>query len=165
MTTRWLAGAGAVLLAAGALAAGPDYEVKTAKPGDAVTVAKDGGRLVVTVASKTGIGSCTVRPKEGDWPREVVLRFRYADGKPFTALESFRLTTPRFKLDGNHKDTPRMPLFFANAAGGFDKGAVPGGWANVAVKFTPGGLELVLPANFLVGRQEVGLNWIDFYRQ
>src|SRR4051812_17779232 len=109
MLRHVLLGCAAFLTAAGAArAADPAYEFALKKADDAIAAAKDGDKVVFTVTGKSGIGGGTITLKEGQWPKEVVLRFQHGKGQPFKGLEDFHLTTARFKVDGSQKTSRAM---------------------------------------------------------
>jgi hypothetical protein len=160
---RILFGLSVLCLATAALAAEPTFKIQLSKGNDTATVRDDGKRTVVEIVSESGIGKATIT--EGSWPRHVTLRFRYKADKPFTTLEGFKLRTDRLLVNGGTKTAGKLPLFFADAMGQFDRDdSHPAGFLNVAVKPVDNALELTLPANLLQGTKKVELEWIDVYR-
>jgi hypothetical protein len=163
MLTRVLLSCAAVLTVVGAARAPePVYEFAVKKGDDAIAATKDGDKVVFTITGKSGIGGGTVTLKEGQWPKEVVLRFQHAKGQPFKGLEKFQLTTAHFKVDGSQKTSKAMPFSLAGDDGKFAAG--PAGTLNVVVDETKDGLEVRLPANLLAGSKTVELAWIDVFR-
>src|SRR5690349_10236581 len=77
----------------------PAIDVKLHKPGDTFTLQQESGRTVIVVTSQTGIGRMTLSSK--DWPKDVTIRLRYAQPKPFKTLEGFEMTTSRMQVRCN----------------------------------------------------------------
>src|SRR4051812_31309164 len=120
MLPRLLFVAVAMAAAAGAVhAADPSYDFKLKKADDSITAAKDGDKTVFTITGKSGIGAGTITLKEGQWPKEVVLRFRYNDTDAFKTLEQIQLNTAKLKVSGSQKQSKAMPYFKADADGKF----------------------------------------------
>jgi hypothetical protein len=163
MLTRLLLSCAVILATASAArASDPVYEFALKKGDDSIIAAKDGDKVVFTITGKSGTGNGTITLKEGQWPKEVVLRFQHGKGQPFKGLEDFHLTTARFKVDGSQKTSKAMPFSLAGDDGKFAGG--PAGTLNVAVEVTKDGLDVKLPANLLTGAGSVKIEWVDFFR-
>jgi hypothetical protein len=143
-------------------AAEPTYEYTLKKGDDSIAAAKDGDKTVFTIVGKSGIGGGTIALKDGDWSKEVVLRFQYGKTDAFKTLEKFTLTTAHVKVEGAQKQSKAMPFFLAGSDGKF--GATPAGTLEIVVEGTKDGLDVRLPANLLAGSKKVELSWIDAYR-
>jgi hypothetical protein len=164
---RWkVALAAGLLAAAGAAAEEPAYDFKLTKADDAIAAAKDGDRVVFTVTAASGIGGATIHLTAGQWPKEAVLRFRYAKDKPFTTLESFRVVTSRLAAEGAFKEKApdRLSFVLADADGKTDPKQPAAGSLAVTATRKDGALELALPANLFAGSTKVEISWIDFLR-
>jgi hypothetical protein len=165
---RWrIALAASLFAAAGAGAEEPAYDFKLTKPDDSIAVGKDGDRVVFTVTTKSGIGGATIRLTAGRWPRETVVRFRYAaKDKDFTTLESFGLATARLTAGGvfKEKEAEKTSFVLADADGATDPKQPAAGSLDVTAKRRDGALELTLPANLFAGSAKVELSWVDFFR-
>lgn len=136
----------------------PVFEFKRAKTDDALFANKEG--TTFTILSKSGIGGATINLTKGQWPKSVSFRFQYADLKPFKGLESFKLSTAKFKVDGSMKENGKMPYFVATKDGLFERK----GTADVQVKQDKEHIDVTLPADLLKGVTSVELKWVDFYR-
>ena len=130
------------------------------KKGDAGEIAVEGGRVVLTVKSGGGIGSMKVKVTQGAWPKEVVVRMTYTDGKGFTNLESVSATCGRMVAAGDLKSSGHFQLLLLNAEG------QPKEAGTIAVKVvaTEKGLEVRLPEAFVVGGEDLKVGWIDAFR-
>ena len=164
---RWkVALAAGLLAAAGAAAEEPAYDFKLTKADDAIAVARDGDRVVFTVTTASGIGGATIRLTAGQWPREAVLRFRYAKDKPLTTLESLKLATSRLAAEGafKEKEPDKLSFVLADADGKADPKQPAAGSLAVTATRKDGALELALPAHLFAGSTKVELSWVDFFR-
>ena len=117
----------------------------TRKPGDGIILDRPGGSATLIVTSSSGIGEAQFQPTSGVWPRELRLEFRYAPGRPFTALEGLTLET---------------------RANTFDSSA---DWLKLKLEDLPqrrigGSVWFTLPEDWLVGQQPLRLQWVDRYR-
>lgn len=137
----------------------PVFDLKATKPADTLKVNKAG--TVFAIRSKTGIGGAAISLTAGQWPKTVTFQFTYTDGKPFRALEAFKLNTNQFKVEGSLKNSGRMPYSVVNKDGKFE----PKGTADVQVKEGKEGIEVTLPANLLRDTKKVELSWVDVFRQ
>lgn len=144
----------------------PKIESKLRREGDSITVREKGKGVQIVITSKTGIGSAEVRLTEGAWPKDVTLRFEYADGlgNGFKMLEGFTLTTERLRIDGSHKQSGALPVYFPDSEGTYDQNSPPGGHLRVTCAPVEGAMELVLPAHLLTGSRRVLISWVDAYR-
>lgn len=117
----------------------------TRKPGDGIILDRPGGSATLTVTSTSGIGEAQFQPMSGTWPRELRLEFQYAPGRPFTALEGLKLSTPAnsFESSADWRVLKLEDLPIRRSAGSF--------W------FT-------LPEGWLVDQQPLRLEWVDRYR-
>jgi hypothetical protein len=113
------------------------YRIVPQKPADAVTVLTREGRTTFVVSSETGIGSADIELAGVAWPKIVVIRFTYTDGRGFKMLEG--------RTTSNGALTLR------------DEG-LPAGYRN-------GAMEMVVPAKLLIGSKRLKLSWIDAYRE
>jgi len=142
----------------------PVFETKLTRAGDRSEVVVAEETAIFTVASGSGIGGATITLKKGAWPKQVVFRLRYRDGRGFPALEGFTLATPRLFADGSWKETGKLPFRFTDDKGAVDLKAPHAGTLDITM--TPGDayLEIILPAYLLTGSRECEVQWVDFYR-
>jgi hypothetical protein len=137
----------------------PVFDLKVTKPADNLKVNKEG--TVFVIQSKTGIGGAAISLTAGQWPKTVTFQFTYTDGKPFKALEAFKLSTDKFKVEGSLKDSGRMPYSVVNKDGKFE----PKGTVDVQIKEGKEGIQVTLPASLLRDASKVELSWVDLFRQ
>jgi hypothetical protein len=140
-------------------------EIQLQKPGDTAVIREDAGRTVIVVASETGIGQMTLTSKEGDWPKDVTLRLRYSNGRPFTTLEGFEATASRLQIRSNSRASGRVPFFLADEAGKFSRDDLnPSGWLKLDFKPNGNDLDVIFPSHLWRGEKKLHLQWIDYYR-
>jgi hypothetical protein len=139
-------------------AEGPSFDLKATKQTDLVKVNKDGS--VFTVQSKMGIGGAVIGLTAGEWPKTVTFVFQFPDGTPLKGMESFKLSTEQFRVEGSMKESGKVPYFVARDGKFEAKGT-----ADVQIKPGKEGLEVTLPANMLKDARKVELSWVDFFRQ
>lgn len=148
----------------------PTYKfVEVRKPADTVVARKEKGRTVFVVTSESGIGSATIVLAGGEWPENVTLRFLYAKGKGFGALEDIRLSTDRVVVQGAQKMSGRMPFCFAGPDAARDV-IEPGareaaGSLDVRVRHAKEAMDVTLPAHMLRGSTRLRVAWIDHFRR
>ena len=65
------------------------YEMTTRKSEDSIQALARGDTTIFTVISPSGIGGATIRVNDGNWPSEIIVSFRYPDGRAFVSLEQF----------------------------------------------------------------------------
>lgn len=132
------------------------------KTEDSAEVRKEEKRTVLVMTSKSGIGEAAVTLAEGQWPRDVVLRFQYGKDAGFRNLEAFDLRTNRIQVSGSQRQSGNMELYFLSPGG---KAEAIAGRLNVKVEPRGGALEVTLPAHLLTGAKEVTFSWIDAFRR
>lgn len=145
----------------------PAYQFKLKRLTDAITSRMEGSKTVFTITSPSGIGSATVTLTASKWPKEVVLRLRYAKDRGFTRLEGFFVTTARMQvreLSGNGPHPDRAAFYLPDETGQVDRNAPPAGYLNITVEPREGGLEITLPPNLFTGSRKVEISWVDAYR-
>lgn len=154
------------LMGATLLAEPPKIETRLRREGDSLTLRQRDKALQILITSKTGIGSAEIKVTEGSWPRDVTLRFEYAAGlgNGFKMLEGFTLTTDRLRVDGSHKQSGALPVYFPDADGNYGPDWPPAGHLRVTCTPVEGAMELVLPAHLLTGSRRVFISWVDAYR-
>ena len=133
-------------------------------PHDKATITEEEGRMVISVASASGIGRMTLSAKER-WPKDVTLRLRYADGHPFKTLEGFSVTSSRMQIRAGTADTNKARFFLADDDGKFSRDDLnPTGWLKIEFKPHGDDLDIVFPSSLWRDEKEVRFQWIDFYR-
>jgi hypothetical protein len=143
-------------------AADPVYDFTLKKAADSITATKDGDKTVFTVVAPSGIGNGTIVLKEGQWTKEIVLRFQASKTDAFKDLEKFSLTAGHIKVAGGRKQSKALPFYLAGPDGKFsDK---PAGTLDIVIEPTKDALEVRLPANLLGGANKVEIAWIDVLR-
>lgn len=65
------------------------YQAMVQHQGDRIEIQQDGSSAAFLVTSPSGIGGATLTLWQGVWPKDVRVRLRYAEGRPYTRLESF----------------------------------------------------------------------------
>jgi hypothetical protein len=147
-------------------------EIKCDKAADAIKVTVEGGKTILSVTSKSGIGGATIERKAEQWPKELVLRLHLRGLEAFAITSgSLRLTTSVRSHDGTvnrlqvRKDNGELPVDKASPywmdIQAFDAQGKPikglpkeGGW-----------FEMTVPKGLLGdGAKAITLGWIDFYR-
>ena len=83
-----------IALTAIAQAAPPQFDIATKNKEDQVTVAVANDKGTVDIHSKSGIGSATITPTSGEWPKTVIVRFHLG------GLERFALSAGKTILSG-----------------------------------------------------------------
>jgi hypothetical protein len=136
----------------------PRFDINPVKKDDSVTAARDGKTFTIKV--KSGIGGVSIQLAKGKWPKRNVVRIEYANGKPFKSLESFKLTTEKFRIEGSLKESGKMSYFEKNADAGFKRK----GTRKVVAREKDNGIDVILPAGMLTGAKKVEIQWVDFYR-
>jgi hypothetical protein len=160
-------GAGAGAGAAADKADAPKFSFWVKKPADsATTVAAGADGPAILIRTESGIGQATITLTEGKWPRVLVVRFQYANGRPLEVIEGFGLETDKLTAHGGLRpgDKPaRLRVRLKDAAGKLrpDEEREP---LEIAVRRPDGFLELALPAGLLDGCKKLELSWIDAYR-
>ena len=106
------------------------------KSGDRISIQYAEDAVSFLITSPSGIGEATLKVLQGQWPKEVRIRLRYADGRGFTAVEGFSCS-----IRG------RPPLEVR------------------AVTLHPQYAEVLLPSDGLQGTgHPVQVRWVDYYR-
>lgn len=124
----------------------------------------DGAAGVFTITNASGIDGVTLTLREGAWPRDVVIHYRYDAEHGFRMLEHFSVETPRLVV-ATFLHNPDPPAFrFKNADGTLDKDAKDAGTLNLVIIRTETDVEVHLPPNLLAGEKTVTLEWVDAYR-
>ncbi|CAN5588963.1 hypothetical protein BH11PLA2_BH11PLA2_42890 [soil metagenome] len=153
----------------------PTYTIETKGP-DTIVAETEQERTLFVVTSERGIGRAVLTAAKNEWPANVTLRFRHAEGKAFTALEGITVTTDRIVMTGAVKVTDlkkddvtlRMGFAFLDADGKPFASQLDGkngaGTLDIRAKRHDGGLELTLPARMLRGSSKLSLGWTDWYR-
>ncbi len=142
----------------------PVVKAVLSKPNDTLVAKLEPVRLILAIGSESGIGRAAVTVEKGKFPAAVMLQFRYANGRPFTALEGFELESARLQIHGATARPDDFELVFLDAQGKRDPKAAVAGKLAIKVEQAATGLELTLPPNLLSDTGEVKLQWIDFYR-
>jgi hypothetical protein len=136
----------AVLAASSAAVAAP--RVETVRPRDVAVACDEGGTCTVDVTSATGIGGLRLARGAEPWPARIVVRFRYEDGRPFTRLEGCHVRAGALALEVRPGE--------AAGGGGIDVRQVArDGAVWIELVLAPGRPERV---------DEIGVDWVDFYR-
>ncbi|MBN1423723.1 hypothetical protein JXA88_04120 [Candidatus Fermentibacteria bacterium] len=113
----------------------------------------------MTVESPTGIGSARIVRAGTSWPETIILGLCYADGRPFSRLESLRIETGECSWS----------TFLGNAdtvacTGGSDASA-EGSLIYVPVRRGEQALSVEIPAQSLGSTCDtLRVSWIDVYR-
>ena len=148
-----------------ALAEPPPIQCELKKPGDTAMLIEEAGRTVVLVTSHTGIGQMTLSLKQGRWPKDVTLRLRYANSRPFTTLEGFDMTTSRIKVKASSGQSGKTPLLLPDDEGVFSNNdADPAGWLKIEFKPKGDDLDVIFPSHLWRDEKKIAIQWIDFYR-
>lgn len=148
----------------------PTYKVvELRKAADTVVPQKDKDRTVFVITSESGIGGATILLAGGEWPENVTLRFLYAKGRGFRALEDIRFSTDRVVVNGTDKLSGRMPFCFAGPDPKLDiiqpGGRDAAGFLDVRVRQADEALDVTLPAHLLRGSGKLKVAWIDNFRR
>ncbi len=149
-------------------------EAKCEKEGDAVKVTVEGGRTILSVTSKGGIGRATIERKAERWPDEVILRLHLrgleslniaaGDLRLSTSCPSFKGTTRLYRVSKEGDEGLRLdkdsPYWMDIQVFGLDGKPIKG------LPRDGGWFEMKLPKGLLGDQVKVvTLRWIDFYRQ
>jgi hypothetical protein len=134
----------------------------TAKRGEVQARFEDGA-AIIDVTSGGGIGSATLRwasPKPMN-VKQVKVRLRYGEAKPFVALEGFSLRSARLSFQSSLGTSPEVELI-ANADG------VPPPKFEKPLKMpiikAAAGIEISLPLEAVKDFEEFTIHWVDYYR-
>ena len=112
------------------------FEIAARKPQDKVDARIESGTAWFAVLSPSGIGSATIKPAQGRWPTNVVVRLRYDEQRTFERLEGFSAAAEK----GTRYDEIRGQV-------------------------TAQGMEVTLPAALLQSNPaSIELSWVDMYR-
>lgn len=166
------AGAGQSRADEPAAAPGDACQIKLAKAEDVAEVQFDQDTLVVTVQSKSGIGSLKATRTGREWPLGFLVRLR------LTGLERFRVSAGDITLEtaisstGKHEqrttqiiDHREVPLAREHRMWIECRMLNAMGEAANQIPLKDGVFELTLPAELLkTNPQTLQLEWIDFYR-
>ncbi|MBM4041158.1 MAG: hypothetical protein FJ290_21870 [Planctomycetes bacterium] len=149
-------------------------EAKCEKEGDAVKVTVEGGKAILSVTSKSGIGRATVERKAERWPDELILRLHLrglealniaaGDLRLSTSLPSYTGGTRLYRVskegDEGLKVDKDSPYWMDIQVFGLDGKPIKG------LPRDGGWFEMRLPKGLLGDQVKVvTLRWIDFYRQ
>ena len=94
---------------------------------------------VLTISSRTGIGTVAVRPADGEhWPAWTAVRFEYLNGQGMKVLEGLWVRGDETAPRDNYLD--------------------------LRPNIVDGALLLKLPEELLAGTNYVEIHWVDFYR-
>jgi len=161
-----------ILTGLGAADNTPRFKVTTRKADDKMEVQGDGGNVIFSVKSPSGIGSATLERTEEKWPEAVVVKLH------LKGLESFVVSNGKTKInaavsrqDGklrvrlwkdekeNEPLDRKSPYWMEIRAVGTD-----GKPAN-EIPLKDGHFEMTLPKTMLdKNPKSLSLEWIDFYR-
>ena len=112
------------------------FVVTPRKPQDKVQAQLENGRASLAITSPSGIGGAVVKPTQGRWPTNLVVRLRYDAERAFERLEGFN----------------------AVAEGGVRYDEIRG-------RATAQWMEVELPAKLLQSNPaSIELSWVDMYR-
>jgi hypothetical protein len=144
----------------------PVYDIATKKSQDSIQFETKGDTTILTIASPSGIGRAAISPKEGQWPKKVVLRLR------LKGLESLTISNGKVTLGASvssHGDGGQR-VFLKDGdqekpVGKDDQYAMEikmVGGEKVPLK--EGYFEMELPKAVLKDAKTLTISWIDFYR-
>lgn len=150
----------------------PKFKVTTRKMDDTVQVQVDGGKVVFSVKSPSGIGSATIERTEDKWPVTVTLKLH------LKGLEKLVVSTSKVKLnvavssqDGKlrvrvWKDDKEADLLDAKSPYWMEVRIVGAdGKPAKELPLKDGHFEMTLPKAFLEDHpKSLSVEWIDFYR-
>jgi hypothetical protein len=148
------------------------FNITTKKSEDRVVVSAAEDRTIFTVTSPSGIGSATIAPKDGTWPKSVTLRLRLS-GLESLSIASDKTTWAaevsshgdgkamlRLIEDGKEKPVEKDKPYWTEI-----KIIDSQGKAAKQMPLKDGYFELIVPAELLQGRpKSLAISWIDFYR-
>lgn len=118
---------------------------------------------LLTITSKSGIGSAKVQLSSGAWKEDLRLRFRYTDGRPFQVLEGIKLTLPQQIIAGDIKtESQTLERRTFDDAGKIDDKVAEK--VELPVRRTKEYLELTIPRGLLGPHDALEIEWIDWYR-
>ena len=148
-------------------------EIKCRKNDDAIKVSRDGGKTLLSVTSKSGIGGASVERKAEHWPQELVLRLH------LRGLESLTISGGDLRLAASvlsHSGNARLLHLPKDGTDGPQLDKSSPYWMDIQtldaegkpIKGLPrdgGWFEMRVPKALLVDQTKVvTLGWIDFYR-
>jgi hypothetical protein len=140
-------------------ASGPKFSYRLKKATeDSIDPAFEKDGVTFEIRSKSGIGAGDIRLTEGNWPRQVVLRFR------LSSLEHVAVGNGQVTLKGNLSARPKTVLYYG-------KDGTPvseerkAAYTLVLIQGEQG-IDVIVPANFVTkDTPTINLEWIDAYRQ
>ena len=141
-----------------------DYQCLLKKTEDSEAITNHDLRTMFVISSESGIGNVSITLPDGKWPKYVSFRFQYINGEGFGSLESISLTTERLQVSGSIKESGNMRFYLSDNESKFDSTVHFAGYLDIKVKHDNDAIEVTLPANLLVGTNEVKIGWIDAFR-
>lgn len=143
-------------------------EASVHRPDSSVTIQAEGPRVVLDIASASGIGQATIRRKGEAWPKAMTLRMR------LHGMESLRVSAGETALEWNVTSggelVVRQSLIEHDRQGEIRADSPLWGEVRIVgedktVPLESGYFEVTLPAKLLETQaDELKIRWIDFYR-
>jgi hypothetical protein len=127
------------------------------KPEDTIAITSEGQAIVVTIASKGGIGGATLVRLGKSWPATITIRLT------LNGLESFGMSNGSIRFNTSLKSPKRMPYW---KLGKNEKQPdPPDGTLEVKIIKKDEWFEITVPSEMIQGNPEqVSFGWIDFFR-
>jgi hypothetical protein len=162
------------LVASGAESAS-SFDITLKKSENRLTTTATGDSVIFTVTSPSGIGLAVIAPKNGKWPKTIVLRLRLSgleslsvnNGKTTWAAEVSSHGDNRAlqRLIEEGKDKKEKPIERGDPNWTEIKTLDAQGKPADKIPVKDGYFELTLPAPLLDGGpKSLTISWIDFYR-
>lgn len=149
------------------------FDIATNKKEDRVTVAVANDKGIVDIHSGSGIGSATITPKGGEWPKAVIVRFHLG------GLERFAVSAGNTILSGSvasyGENAKRLHLSQGDEEKEVEQNTPY--WTEIKMlgadgkpstdyPLRNGYFEIVVPTAMLRDHPKtLTLSWIDFYRR
>lgn len=135
----------------------PPLQVELSKVEDAAELTSTDDAVVVTVNSKSGIGSARLFRTGGGWPPRLSIRLH------LKGLESFEMDNGFIHLRTWLRGPKRTPYWNAGKSEGR---ADVDGTLEMTITTTDGVIEIVVPSEMMDRNPEaIRFTWIDFFRR
>lgn len=140
------------------------FEFPKNKNTDSAQVQQENGKTIFVITSPSGISEVKVTLTQGQWPRQLVLRYLYKKDTGFRYLESWGIRTETIAVHGSQRQSGAMPFYFQTLEDKSNPSDPPAGTLDIRVQETDKAMEVTLPPNMLQNSKQIQLSWIDAYR-
>ncbi|MEI6808584.1 MAG: hypothetical protein WCN95_07660 [bacterium] len=136
---------------------GPQFRVELKKAEDSAVMTSTHNSTVVSITSKSGIGGARLVRIGDVWPTRLTIRLH------LKGLESLRMENGVIHFNTFLKSPRQVPYWKAGKNDG--RPGAPDGTLEVNLQKTEEFIEIVVPGELTAENPtEIGLGWIDFFR-